>query len=254
MRPFFHQEKTRLWKTLKTIQTNPDYYISRGQTAGVNLLLHGHGGTGKSSLIYRIAQCFQRNIVSLDLRALTKKRAYQIIQRPHSDDYRKYIILFEEFDISIKELYLREQHTNEDKKYDELLDLVKKGAETISTSYKKDDDLKLRDLLEIFQGPVPFEQMIIIATTNRYDEIKEMCPELFRPGRLTPVHFDYINRETLQELSQYYFGRKIESYLPDMLNIPTSLIVELAFEALNNADSHVYFVKKLNDAINDAMK
>jgi len=247
MKPFFHQEKNRLYKTIKNVCTNPEYYVSRGQTARISLLLHGRGGTGKSTLIYRLAQCFKREIISLDLRNLSKYEAYQVIQRPLGQSYKKYIILFEEFDISIKELYIREEKANKIKNYDNLIEMVQSDKyASINIEKNKDVDLKLRDLLEIFQGPIPFEQMIIIATTNKYEEIKQMCSELFRPGRLTPVHFDYINKETLQELSMYYFNQTINHYIPDILPIPTSQIIELAFESLNMTNSFDYFVNHLN--------
>ncbi len=89
----------------------------------------------------------------------------------------------------------------------------------------------VNDLLEIFQGTVPNDGAIMIATTNNYDEIKEMCPALFRPGRLTPVHFGYVKKETMQEISRFYFGRDLEIYIPDNINIPTSQIIQLAMES-----------------------
>jgi hypothetical protein len=51
------------------------------------------------------------------------------------------------------------------------------------------ENIALDDLLTIIQGPVPLNRAIIIATTNKYDEINKMCPALFRPGRLTPIYF-----------------------------------------------------------------
>lgn len=247
IKSFFHQEKDRLYKTIKTVCLNPEYYTSLGQTPRISLLLHGNGGTGKSSLIYRMAQCFQRHIISLDLRNLSKYEAYKVIQTPNGEDYKKYILLFEEFDISIKELYIREEKENKMTNYDTLIHQVHSDQfENVQVKDNKNNQLKLRDLLEIFQGPIPFDQMIIMATTNKYEEIKEMCPELFRPGRLTPVHFDYINKETLQEISMFYFKRKLDCYIPDVLSIPTSQIIELAFESLNMPDSYDYFTNKFN--------
>lgn len=109
------------------------------------------------------------------------------------------------------------------------------------------EEFKLRDLLEIFQGPIPFESMIMIATTNKYDEIKDYCPELFRPGRLTPVYFGYIHKETLQDISIYFFNKKLTGYIPEVLSIPTSQIIELAFESINySKDSYEYFSNKIN--------
>lgn len=114
-----------------------------------------------------------------------------------------------------------------------------------------DSEFKLRDLLEIFQGPIPFESMIMLANTNKYDEIKDMCPELFRPGRLTAVYFGYVNQETLQDIAIYFFNQKLKVYIPDILKIPTSQIIELAFEALTvSTNPFDYFSKHIHILIN----
>jgi len=72
-----------------------------------------------------------------------------------------------------------------------------------------DDCLRLEDLLELLNGPVPNNGMIVIATTNKFSKIKEMCPALFRPGRLMPVHFDYASEQTIQEISNYFFDKDV---------------------------------------------
>ena len=316
MKPFFHQDKDRLWSIIKNVCLNPNFYKDKGQVSRVSLLLYGPPGTGKSSFAYRIAMCFLRHIVSLDIRCLGKSKLYQILQRPSiegmttSTTYKDVVYLFEEFDISIKELYLREKKTSfstdthyskmlsvcnklEDKIYDKTEkkddkkddkkedkeennkkeeDKKEKKKEKKKTNKNEDeevfsnynniykyfddnkynhspDEFKLRDLLEIFQGPLPFESMIMIANTNKYDEIKEMCPELFRPGRITPVYFGYIDKETLQDISKYFFEKKLIGYIPDMLTIPTSQIIDLAFESLtlekDKDSAHNYFNKKI---------
>jgi hypothetical protein len=177
--------------------------------------------------------------------------------------------MLEEFDISIKEIdarskikkkrenawlkYMASKCDNDDielfqeKKSDVDNKDNKKDKDTISS---EDGEYNIRDLLEIFQGPIPFDGMIMIATTNKFDEIKEICPELFRPGRLTPIYFGYINKDTLQEISLFYFNRKITSYIPENMIIPTSQIIELALEAksqniLPNAQFN-FFINKLN--------
>ena len=94
--------------------------------------------------------------------------------------------------------------------------------------------LTIKDLLEIFQGVVDVDGRLIFAMTNHYDKIKKECPALFRPGRLTPVYFGYIGRETLLDIIQYYFKNKfiipasdLDS-LPSEFKIPTSEIIEQA--------------------------
>ena len=104
----------------------------------------------------------------------------------------------------------------------------------------------LRDLLEVLQGPINLESSIILANTNKYDEIKDLCPALFRNGRMTPVHFGYIDADTLQDISLHFFNKKLEGYVPKVLSTSTSEIIELAFESLAiNKNPFTYFNEKL---------
>lgn len=280
---FFHQETDRLWSLIKMIHTNPAFFNTNGQGARLNLLLHGPSGSGKSSFIYRIAMCLERHIISLDLREFTNKsEVYQIIQCPNIPkirqkcSYKNCILMFEEFDISILELHKRSQQQNSViqqwwKQVNTANELLGKTRflNSVQTDNKKTPDTKdknseeqeeddaisskdftIRDLLEIFQGPIPFDQMILFATTNKYDEIKQLCPELFRPGRLTPVFFGYITRKVLQDISKHFFGRKLDSYLPSTMTIPTSQIIDLAMESKiqkgKQSDHFEYFQTNLN--------
>lgn len=92
----------------------------------------------------------------------------------------------------------------------------------------KSDILRLSDLLELFQGPVPVKDRIIMATTNNFEKIKNTLPALFRAGRLTPIKFDYLDWISFCELCKYYFNK-----IPDTveeINVPTSQIVELVYK------------------------
>jgi hypothetical protein len=91
----------------------------------------------------------------------------------------------------------------------------------------KSDLLHISDLLELFQGPVPVKNRMIVATTNYYDKIKNELPALFRAGRMTPIEFTYIDWESFIELCEYHFNKQPECE-PVQINIPTSEIVELA--------------------------
>lgn len=136
----------------------------------------------------------------------------------------------------------------------------KKTSSVVSTESCRDyniesfgydtEDLTLEDLLEIFQGPVPLDGSIIIATTNKYDEILNLCPALFRPGRLTPIHFDYVDNWLLNEMSKYYYN---EEFIIDddikKYNISPSLLVQFATESkiVFCQNPFDYFKTKLNN-------
>jgi hypothetical protein len=96
----------------------------------------------------------------------------------------------------------------------------------------KSDILRLSDLLELFQGPVPIKDRMIIATTNNFDKIKDSLPALIRPGRLTPIKFDYMSWDILNSLTMYYFNKKMQSKEFKII-IPTSQIIELVQQIIS---------------------
>jgi SpoVK/Ycf46/Vps4 family AAA+-type ATPase len=151
-------------------------------------------------------------------------------------------------------------HKNLDESDDEELD----KDETSSDKKKKDysmesfgydtEDLSLEDLLEILQGPVPLEGSIIIATTNKYEDIKELCPALFRPGRLTPVHFDYADNWLVNEICKYFYKQEYNSD-EDVrkYDISPSYLIQIASESnFYDGDKYQYFIERLNKTIEEA--
>jgi hypothetical protein len=244
MKTFFHQEKKYILTLIDKIHNDPDFFTSIGQTAQMNLILYGPPGTGKSSFVHRLAMSYNRHIISVDLTNVKdKSNVYQIIQCPcvyeeFCHDPSEYIILLEEFDIVVNILKnkRREQDTvNIDSTLLSLFgtdktSVKKDGKENYFDSSNNADDFYLEDLLEIIQGPVPRHGQIIIATTNKFDEIYEACPALFRPGRLTPIKFDYLNQYETNKLIKYYLGRDDIKIDRDP-KIATSKIIEIIMYA-----------------------
>lgn len=264
---FFHKEKNRLWSYIKNMVEYPEMFYKMGQSPRQNLLLYGPPGSGKSTFAYRIAMTLNRNIVSLDLREIsTKKSIFQIFNNNTTPS--RTVFILDEFDLTVKHLYHRERLRSEHTRrfYDEGFmykkhksskkiknddandDKDKKDTDNtdLSTINDYDNEFGLKDLLEIFQGSVPIDSMIIIATTNDYEGIKNLCPQLFRAGRLTPVEFGYLDNTSLQDLTKYYFNNKINTKIPDKINVPTSQVIELALESLTHKQNKFeYFQKNL---------
>lgn len=114
----------------------------------------------------------------------------------------------------------------------------------------KSDLLRISDLLELFQGPVPVKDRLIIATTNYYDDIKNTLPALFRPGRLSPLAFNYLTWDLLNELTQYYFSTKMTAQ-EFTITIPTSQIIELALRYRNDFEEFQEELVLLHECTSD---
>jgi len=199
--------------------------------------------------------CLKRHIISLDLREYADKNTiYQVVQTPDvgnskkNTNYSKSIILLEEFDMTIKELDRRS--ILREKEIDLIINNSMNNCNEDAIAKNKNvknkiiyNEFLLKDLLELLQGPVPLHGSIIIATTNEFDNIYDLCPELFRPGRLTPVHFGYVTKEIFQEICEFYFEQKFKEFLPDSIKIPTSQIIELAIECTFLCDNKFEYFK-----------
>lgn len=284
IKTFFHPSRDMLWEMIKKIEFDPEFFYSHGQAPQIGLLLHGPPGTGKSTFAYRVGMALARHIISVDIRSIKyKSRLWQIIKRPRVQTTmtaRDCIFIFDEFDLTVRDLYYRDRFNNnlihmwiskmdrelaepeivveeddepeekaESKKRDRLVNSKKKNNKNPNSRYPSlnlnHEEIQLTDLLEIFQGPVPIDGLIAIATTNHFDEIKKMCPALFRPGRLTPIHFGYASQVTIIEICQHYFQRAPDFYVPEQTHIPTSKVIEVVMNAKLQDDDYGYFRDEL---------
>lgn len=106
----------------------------------------------------------------------------------------------------------------------------KSASESMSAWSNIKKEFTVEDLLELLQGPVPSDRALIFATTNKYQEIKKKCPALFRPGRLTPVHFDHLSAECFQELCRYHFEQEMKE-CPEKITPCTAAIIGMVMKA-----------------------
>ena len=155
---------------------NKEEFVKNGTPRKFAALLHGPPGTGKTSLVRAISNDTGRHIVSLSLN--DPKFIENLSKNMYSD-------------VAV---------TNASVIY--LIDEI--------NLYDKDGKMvnELESLLSALDGIGNYDNMIIIATTNK--EIKDFPEALVRPGRLTPIFIDYIDDASLQKMVRHYFGNDIE--------------------------------------------
>lgn len=123
-----------------------------------------------------------------------------------------------------------------------------------------DDELTIDSLLGIIQGPCANNGLIIFATTNKYKEIRDICPRLFRDGRFKPVYCGYPSRETINDMTMHYYKKCIMgeeyNYIPDLVRIPlsrlTARVVDARYQYSGedaNAQAFGYFMQHLKHDI-----
>uniref|UniRef100_A0A6C0M0Z8 AAA+ ATPase domain-containing protein n=1 Tax=viral metagenome TaxID=1070528 RepID=A0A6C0M0Z8_9ZZZZ len=262
---FFHRDRDTIWRSVCNTHYYPNRYMKHTQVPSCNMLLYGPPGTGKSSFIYRMVKATNRNIVILDVTDMTKASLTMVMNRPLSSSMdvgpncpSNVVFVFDEFDTMIDTLIKTEatRHRTEDAMLERL---TTKDTVLPKDVLSEKVIVTLKDLLGIFQGVVPMNGLMIMATTNNIDHIRSKCPALIRPGRLTPVEFDYPNGVVMDQISQHFFGESVSSRLqstsPDYERfcIPTSQIVELAVACESICDtlqeSYDVYVRELRQML-----
>jgi DNA polymerase III delta prime subunit len=155
-----------------------------------------------------------------------------------------------------------DSETNPEKNIQSCMSNIKTFMDSIREAYdsinkENTEVIRIEDLLTIFQGSVPIEGCIIMAMTNKYEEISQKCPQLFRAGRLTPIYFGNFNMKILNDVSKHYFGKGIDYECSEEteLPVPPSYVMEIvAASSIKETGKYDYFVNELNKIIPNNFK
>lgn len=278
IKSFFHKKRDYIWNIVKKIQYNPDQFYNLGQIPRIGFCFYGPPGTGKSSFPYRIAMALSRHIISIDLLAIDdKNKIFEIMRNPpiSRSSLKDVIYIFDEFDRTVLTLCKRKQ---KNKQYDKMIKkYMSKMIKNNSDSYDSDDfenqkpikkpkdkkninekeesaqkavensnddstKLTIEDLQEILQGPIPLENSIIIASTNKFEEMNTLCPALFRHGRLTPIYFGNADSYFINEIAKLFFKQELIINFSNE-NIQPSAVIEMALNYVEAYDKEIGFEK-----------
>jgi len=278
IKSFFHKKRDYIWNIVKKIQYNPEQFYNLGQVPRIGFCFYGPPGTGKSSFPYRIAMALSRHIISIDLLAIDdKNKIFETMRNPplSKSSLKDVIYIFDEFDRTVLTLCKRKQ---KDKQCDKMMKkYMNKMIKNSSDSYDSSDlekqkpiknpkdkkntnekeesakkavensndnstRLTIEDLQEILQGPIPLENSIIIASTNKFEEMNTLCPALFRHGRLTPIYFGNADSHFINEIAKLFFRQELIINFANE-NIQPSAVIEMALNYVEAYDKEIGFEK-----------
>ena len=174
-----------------------EYYKEKGLRRKKGYLFYGPPGCGKTSHVMAMANHDQRHILEIPLsRVKTAQQFENILNLKEINGIpickEHLIYLFDEIDISLQAMEEKTNIHTKDKALNKFIGDV--------------DVINLDTLLSRLDGIGSYQGMVIVATTNRKNNLP---PALCRHGRLTPMLFDLLEKEKIEEMIETYYKVKL---------------------------------------------
>lgn len=247
---YYHPRKEELMKWVKNVDTPlgvDSMYFKFSQPRQFSVLCHGKApGTGKSSLLRKIAQFTHRHVVRVNLLSVKKLAEIEglfyrgVVIGETRYTVNEIVIELDEFDKTIKKLKLLKKYKQHEEsvRFDSLDRLIHRRMHNIKDDAREgkkgksrddedeDDDEEehrlfeydwdIDDLLTIICGSYIPDGRIIVGTCNDIEVIKNYCPQLVRANRMTPIAFDYGDKELFFQIIKDYLELDIsKNIVPD---------------------------------------
>lgn len=231
-------DKETLMREIEHFINNKEWYISHGFLYSLGVMLCGHPGTGKTSLIRYISTKTRRNTHYLRLSQIASEDEFNRLLQ--NVDLSKTVLVMEDIDCAGKMVHNREKiYTDEHKddsssdsddsqhnrhrrrkKREQTINIVVPGKDNNQINrdmLEKKDKVTLDILLNILDGILTTPGQIVIMTTNFKDVLDKA---LIRPGRIDiNLELSKCTHEMIRKLLQRFYNvETIPQNIMDMIH------------------------------------
>ena len=249
-----NKNNTFLEKNISEIYNKIEYFFSNESKQfklknalpnKLSILLYGIPGSGKTTLIYTIANLYKLNIFKLQLNDIKTNQDFESIIYKISE---KSLVVIEEIDCcnwcKKRELKEIDNKKNDNKKLKDIGFLF-------GESTNKNSEITLDTLLNYLEGYEHLNECIIMITSNHPDHLD---PALLRPGRIDlKYEFTYLSIELMNKITQYFINYELTSNdiekLKDknisLAQLTNVILMELSNQTKDNNPSEI--IKKIID-------
>jgi hypothetical protein len=190
---------------------NADYYKKMNLRRKKGYIFYGEPGTGKTQMVRNLAEFDGRHIIEIPISRIKSEKEFECLVNLNEINNIKFkhedvIYLFDEIDHGLSNI-LTENKKKKSSSSSPNGDKPEDSDELFSVK-PSTNPFNISCMLSRLDGVSTYDGIIFIATTNNIDKLP---PALIRHGRLTPIHFTYMEKDDIINMIESYYNIKINT-------------------------------------------